>query len=535
MDLLPALAAHLRAFTASPYLFVGSGLSRRYLGLETWDGLLRRFASELDFDYSYFLSKGASYLPRVASLIAEHYHRAWFTNDRFAENRARFAAQVTDITSPLRISISRYLCEKNLDTERLEPHLVQEIEQLRQATVDGIITTNWDSMLESIFSEYKPYVGQDSLIFHPITGIGEIYKVHGCSSSPASLILTEDDYRRFEGKNPYLAAKLTTIFVEHPVLFLGYSGADSNIRKILGALTHCLGPENTEKLRDRLIFVEWVPGSAGSIQPSEITVMEADTSTIIPVTKIRVDGFLPVYQALSESRRRIPARILRQLKEQVYDLVLNNDPHGLLHVKDLESDRDPSEIQIVYGVGVVPPGAPTSVGYRGLHREAIVFDVIYDDGEPVRGEPFRKPRLRSDLVIQEVLPELLKTTPWVPVHKYIREAGFGDTRLDDPRIDQRIRRAMNHDWKKVAKSYRPIVAGKGYTSIAQVLQDLGEGGFMKARYYIPHLPHDKIDSNDLLRYIKGAYSRLGWTDDSLIRILVCLYDHLVYGTQRGAA
>jgi hypothetical protein len=68
------LTHHLSRFTSAPFLFVGSGFSRRYLGLETWESLLKRFAEPLPRDYGYYASKANGSLPHAASLMAEDFH-----------------------------------------------------------------------------------------------------------------------------------------------------------------------------------------------------------------------------------------------------------------------------------------------------------------------------------------------------------------------------------------------------------------------------------------------------------------------------
>lgn len=104
-----------------------------------------------------------------------------------------------------------------------------EIALLSQLSVDGIITTNWDLLLETLFPDYKVFVGQGEMLFSNPQSIAEIYKIHGSASRPASLVLTKEDYTDLENKNPYLAAKLITLFVEHPIVFIGYSLTDRNV------------------------------------------------------------------------------------------------------------------------------------------------------------------------------------------------------------------------------------------------------------------------------------------------------------------
>lgn len=128
---------------------------------------------------------------------------------------------------------------------------------LKKAIIDGIITTNWDTLTEMIFPDYTTFTGQDELIFSELYSIGEIYKIHGSVSNPESVILTSEDYDNFNDRYSYLAAKLLTVFVEHPIIFIGYSIEDKNIQDILRSVLKCLTPEKVDLIKDRLIFCSW--------------------------------------------------------------------------------------------------------------------------------------------------------------------------------------------------------------------------------------------------------------------------------------
>lgn len=141
-----------------------------------------------------------------------------------------------------------------MDIKIQDKILLEELDLCKKIVIDGIITTNYDNLLEKIFSDFKTYIGKEELFFSSPQGVGEIYKIHGCQSKPNSLILTHEDYISFEKRNPYLAAKLLTIFTEHPIIFIGYSLTDENILKILNSIAQCLTNDNLQKLKNRLIF-----------------------------------------------------------------------------------------------------------------------------------------------------------------------------------------------------------------------------------------------------------------------------------------
>ncbi|MEK4567031.1 hypothetical protein MKX54_20355 [Alkalihalobacillus sp. FSL R5-0424] len=61
MDIQKTLENHLKSFSTAPFLFIGSGFSRRYLKTEDW--------------------------AVAAQLLAEDFHEIWFNNAEFEVNR----------------------------------------------------------------------------------------------------------------------------------------------------------------------------------------------------------------------------------------------------------------------------------------------------------------------------------------------------------------------------------------------------------------------------------------------------------------
>lgn len=284
MNLKQKLIDHFRAAPSAPFLFVGSGFSRRYLGLEDWEGFLRRFSEELQ-PFEYYLSTANEELPLVASLMADDFHKLWWSSPTYETSREKYKAKVRDRTSALRIEICNYLNSISL-TDLMTLEHRQEIEILSRLNVDGIITTNWDMLLEKLFPDYKVFIGQSELLFSNPQSIAEIYKIHGSSSRPASLVLTKADYEEFENKNPYLAAKLITLFVEHPIVFVGYSLTDPNICGLLKSIVSVLGEDKLEKLRNNLVFIQQEKNDESEYSQTFMTIDGGQ----IPITIIRTNS-----------------------------------------------------------------------------------------------------------------------------------------------------------------------------------------------------------------------------------------------------
>jgi|LGOV01.1.fsa_nt_gb hypothetical protein len=398
-----------------PVMFVGSGLSRRYIGLKDWEGLLRKFALLADnHEYSYELFKQKAVelgydeglLPKVAEVIEYEFNKVWFTDDKFSDSRKENATLISSGVSPFKIEISNYLNEKSCSTVEKYKTEIDIFKKIGKKGVAGFITTNYDLFLDNIFDNFTSFVGQEELLFSPILGISEIYKIHGCISKPDSIVINEKDYLDFSKRNAYLAAKLLTIFLEHPIIFIGYSISDRNIENILKAIVECLNQEHLEQLKKRMIFVEWASDSDTGISTYS---KSFEGNKIIEMTRVKLNDFSILYEALLENNAKYNVSMLRRLKEDIYELVLTNKPSSKIRTVGLEDDDKLDEVEIVVGVGVLSEFGER--GYLGVTADEIYKDVILDNGN-----------FDIDRIIMDSLPRLLpQNSSLLPMHKYIRE------------------------------------------------------------------------------------------------------------------
>ena len=525
-ELQQAVIARLQALTAASFLFVGSGMSRRYIGLPSWEGLLAHFAEETPRPYTYYRSSADADLPRAASMMAADFHEVWWS-DAYAHRRAD-APSPAGPQSALKIEISRYLGSMRLDSPNSpaakDPVLAEEIGLLREAVVDGVITTNYDTMLSQIFEDFRSYVGQDQLLFSDAQGIAETYYIHGSVTEPETLVLTAEDYQRFERRNAYLAAKLLTIFVEHPVLFLGYSLSDPNVTSILRAITQCLTTDNIGQLINRLIVVEWADGLAEPEMSQSAIVVDG---VPIPVTQVQVSDYRPIFGALAQMRRPLPASLLRRLRDQVYQFVLNPpDEPELLQVVDIDSANAAGR-QVVFGIGRFNEQEVAALGYRGVDRANIVNDILGLADVPLDAEG----------MLVYALPHILRGAIYTPVWKYLRKAGriAKDGAVDVEGLDPRVVDAAS---RKITGLYPPEYYRRrfaGHTPIPQTPADLEAFGLVELVNCAPLLDTTGFDPQELLQALVRRMPECGrgTSRATAFNKAVCLYDLLRYGPDSG--
>lgn len=497
----------------APFLFLGSGFSRHYLGTPQWDGILQMFAPhKLAQYYSKLDTKS---LIKVATAIAKDVTDDFWSLDDEDEFKKENQDSIVDASSVLKIKISQYLKKQSL--KEFPSEYEDEIHMLERLCIDGIITTNWDDTAERLFPKFTSYIGQEQLIFSSTYSVGEIYKIHGSFEKPQSMILTEQDYEGFDKKNPYLAAKLITIFIEHPIVFLGYSISDTNIQEILQSIVNCLDNDNIEKLQNNLIFVEWVHEEGFEMKIERQDIMMSNNVNL-PVIKIKTHSYKDVYELLQYYERTIPANLLREYKKQFYEIVQSETPEKQLYVLPSEKIDGNKNIQVVYGFGAIGQFR-SAVGYRGIKSVELLRDVLSEKQEWNAGQ-----------VLTDAYPQLRKSSrkAFLPIYKYLSQVGINsDESYKGNKLGINYTLRKGHEFQ----SYKFSDEEKNL-SLREVLEKYKGTEVWKAVSLIPYLDIQENELDVLRHFIERNFNdflvkKNGYSTN--MRKPICFYDWKKYG------
>lgn len=195
----------LHEMECQPIFFVGSGLSKRYVDTPSWMELLNSIADYVGIDqstFTYILQKRKNDPILVADDIEDIvFEWAWkhksniFPKEYFEKNFDK------SIFMKFIICLNVENIYKNNISNLIDN---DEIKLLRATNPHAIITTNYDRLLEEVFEGYEAVVG-DKVIKYNLNLVGEIFKIHGSTLEPSSVVINTEDYKDYRiRKNTYL-------------------------------------------------------------------------------------------------------------------------------------------------------------------------------------------------------------------------------------------------------------------------------------------------------------------------------------------
>ncbi len=513
-----------------PFLFIGSGFTRRYLDTPDWIGLLEHFASLMypdnDLIINQYMDEAKKKLiterldPKstnninsmIADLIESEFNDMWYKDERFALNRKKSASLIKQGHTPFKIEIAEYFKEA-LENNSLNNEELNKLKLLSGNSIAGIITTNYDCLLETFF-DFTTYIGQEELLFSSTQNICELYKIHGCVSSPSSIIIDSNDYNLFSSRSKYLASKLLTIFVEHPIIFIGYSITDENIRKILDDIIDCLNPEQLVILKSRFFFIDRaLESNIEESQIDEVTITSSRKE--ITMTRIRLKDFGYLYELLSYNKTQYPVKWLRKLKENVYNLVTSTTPSDKLKIMiPFEQLDNTDNVEFVVGVGI---SQAADLAYASYSAEEIFLDVVFNNRN-----------FNPDLLIEKTLPaHISRTAGSMPFYKYL--STYSKSAIPEC-LKKHITDDIDHFYNRTLRDARNTLEGNSIDEIVK------KHDFPKNLHYIIRLPVEKLDVNQLEKYLRNILKdnsdliKTGGEHiySSDIRRLIKIYDWMMF-------
>jgi hypothetical protein len=208
-------------------------------GLWAASGRLAGSASEGDLVL--FLGAGVSTgsgLPRWGRLIADLARGAGMTDEEIAQlgrlpvlDQARLVEMRLE-RAALPAMPARPLGQAIADAFRTAAGYPLAHALLAALPVDEIVTTNYDEL----FERASRAIGREvSVLPHaPVAGPGRwLLKMHGCVTDPDHIVLTREDYLRYDQRRQALAGIVQALLMMRHMLFVGFSLTDDNFHRIV--------------------------------------------------------------------------------------------------------------------------------------------------------------------------------------------------------------------------------------------------------------------------------------------------------------
>lgn len=335
-------------FKSHPVLFIGTGVSLRYLNNSySWDSLLKSicriiYSNEekyLDIKAKYIIDNGVFDFPKIGFDIEEDF------NQFLMDNRNGDYKQINDQyyesiangkpISRFKLYISSLL--KDLDFKSSQKDEIELLKQLKN-NISSVITTNYDTLLESVIG-FKPLIGNDILLSNPY---GALYKIHGCVSDPYKIIISDGDYQKSKSQDELIRAQLLSLFIHNPVIFLGYGAQDENVNNILKTVFKYTeyNTEAFKKIKENFLIVEYEANSNNQ----EISDYHLKIEDIpIQIKKLQTDNYSALYKELIEVKYPISAIDIRKVQNIMHDIIdtaRSSDKKSVREVVVVESNEE---------------------------------------------------------------------------------------------------------------------------------------------------------------------------------------------------
>jgi hypothetical protein len=205
-------------------LFVGAGVSKN-VGVPTTGEIVNEIARQLDYD------------PQLFRGLADH------------RGLAEYYQLTKGTLGPLRSWMDVTWHRQDVDVRQSGIHRT-----IVELGFPIIYTTNYDRWLERAFEAYgQQYIKVTNVgdLLESRDGVTQIVKFHGDFDDDESIVLTESSFFERLDFESALDLKLQADVLSRPVLFIGYSLTDINIRYLVYKLQRLWESSKLSQLRPK--------------------------------------------------------------------------------------------------------------------------------------------------------------------------------------------------------------------------------------------------------------------------------------------
>lgn len=522
----------VKEFKAAPFLFIGSGFSRRYIGTPDWVDLLKHFASVIEpkRPLSFYITKAKQEYnndvsnPAIASVMGKYFNDYWYETGKFDNSPVQVIEDVVENNyDPFHAELGEYF--RNF---KVLSGMEKELELFKNISIKsiaGIITTNYDTLIEDTIDEYKIFESQSDMIASSILNVAEVYKIHGTAKNSKSIVIDLDDYEKFNQKMPYLSAKLITLFLENPIIFLGYSITDKNIQEILKQILFCYKDSNLDSsiLFKQFIFIDYKKDYHGFKIEDIPFIIDSEK---IPMKLITLSDYSLIYSALLYVENKIPVRFLRHFKEKIVQFVVDSKPSKTIKVGNINDSNLNPEALICY---LGQESEISNVGYKGITLEDWYNLIVFDSSN-----------YNSNDLLQYTYPLLqANAANKVPAWKFLSQTSISTP--DYIWAPKSFKEVLPRHISKTKNNSNII-----NRSVKGIINDYPDDLYHQT-YYLRYLKENEINIDDLKQYLenimkeKNVFSELSKkeglsekvnnknvTTKTYLRAVIKIFDYLAY-------
>lgn len=323
-----------------PIIFIGAGISKRYLKnypswLELLEGIWKKveekdFYSELNIisekvEVVNEKEKDFYINTKMATLLENQIESKFNKGELKIEgltSKEKFIKKINPFKKFLVNSFSNY----DIIPEKKE-EIIEFQNMLKKARI--ILTTNYDTFIEDIINEkdkktLKKYIGQKGL-FRSENGYCELYKIHGCVSECNTIVITEKDYEQYNKNSILITSKIVSNLLHSPIIFLGYSLTDLNVRNILKNFAEALDSSEKNEFSKKIIIINWDETEENFREEQRM-----DENLKCTYTIISTNNYIELYKKISQINQGATPAEISKFEHMIKELIIKKGKKGEL-------------------------------------------------------------------------------------------------------------------------------------------------------------------------------------------------------------